>query len=128
MVDLDSAEGAREGTVIGKTHEVQARTWRRFREWCDSVGLIDNYYLENFSRGQRIYLIRAFPMAMCGFWFSGPAYETLTKGTIRGAVSFVASSFRENDRPNPTKDEDGELGQLLSRQYRAFRNKDPNPV
>jgi hypothetical protein len=128
MVDLSAAEAAREGAVTGKTHEDQARAWRRFREWCDSVGLIDDYYLENFSRGQRIRLIGAFAMAMRGGRFSGPAYDTLAEGTIRGAVSFVASSFRENDRPNPTKDEDGELGRLLSRQFRAFRNDDPNPV
>ena len=67
-------------------------------------------------------------MAMRGGRFSGPAYDTLAEGTIRGAVSFVASSFRESYRPNPTKDEDGELGRLLSRQFRAYRNEDPNPV
>ena len=67
-------------------------------------------------------------MAMRGARFSGPSYDTLAEGTVRGAVSYVASSFRENDRPNPTKDEYGELGRLLSRQYRAYRNEDPNPV
>ena len=40
----------------------------------------------------------------------------------------MASTFRENDRPNPTKDDDGELGRLISGQYRALRNDDPNPV
>ena len=116
MADLAAAEAAREGAVTGKTHENQARAWRRFREWCDLVGLIDDYYLENFSRGQRIRLIGAFAMAMHGGRVLGPAYDTLAEGTIRGAVSFVASTFRENDRPNPTKGEDGELGRLLSRQ------------
>jgi len=67
-------------------------------------------------------------MAMRKARFSGPAYDTLAEGTVRSAISYVASSFRDNDRPNPTKDEDGELGRLLSRQYRAFRNEDPNPV
>jgi len=60
--------------------------------------------------------------------FSGPAYDTLAEGTIRNSVSFLASSFRENDRPNPTRDEDGELGRLLSRLFRGFKNEDPNPV
>lgn len=59
--------------------------------------------------------------------FSGHAYDTLAEGTIRNTISFVASSFRDNDRPNPTRDEDGELGRLLSRLFRAFRNGDPNP-
>ena len=67
-------------------------------------------------------------MAMRGGRFSGPAYDTLVEGTMRGAVSYVAQTFRDNDRPNPMKDEDGELGRLLSRLYRAFKNGDPNPV
>ena len=60
--------------------------------------------------------------------FSGPSYDTLAEGTVRGAISFVSQTFRENNRHNPTKDEDGELENFLSRQYRAFNNSDPNPV
>eukprot|EP00956_Cyclotella_meneghiniana_P008127 scaffold10809_cov23-Cyclotella_meneghiniana.AAC.6 len=45
----------------------------------------------------------------------------------RNAVSYVAASFRDNDRRNPTLDEDGELARLLSRQFRAYRNADPPP-
>ena len=57
--------------------------------------------------------------------FSGKAHDTLAEGTIRSAVGYVAQTFREYEHPNPTKDEDGELGRLLSRLFRAFRNKDP---
>ena len=39
----------------------------------------------------------------------------------------MASSFRDNDCSNPTLDEDGNLGRLLSHQFRAFKNKDPAP-
>ena len=60
--------------------------------------------------------------------FSGPSYDTLAEGTVRGAISFVSQTFRENDGQNPTKDDDGELGRALSRQYRAFKNSDPNPA
>ena len=59
--------------------------------------------------------------------FSGPSHGTLVEITIRGAISYVSQTFRENDRPNPTKDEDGELGRVLSRQYRAYKNINPNP-
>ena len=58
--------------------------------------------------------------------FSGPFHGTLVESTIRGAISYVSQAFRENDRPNPTKDEDGELGRALSSQYRAYKNSDPN--
>ena len=60
--------------------------------------------------------------------FSRQNVDSLAEGTIRNSISFLAQTFRENDRPNPTKDEDGELGRFLSRLFRAFRNNDPNPV
>lgn len=128
MADLAAAEAARKGTVTEKTHEDQARAWRRWKEWCDSVGLIDDYLLVHFNRYQQIRLMGAFAMAVRGARFSGPSYDTLAEGTVRGTISFVAQTFRELDRPNPTRDEDGELGRLLSRQFRAYKNEDPNPV
>jgi hypothetical protein len=70
----------------------------------------------------------AFDMALCEARFSGPAYDKMAESTIRGAISFVASTFRENGRSNPTKDQDGKLSRLLSRQYRAFKNDDPSPA
>ena len=67
-------------------------------------------------------------MALHGGQFSGPAYDTLVEGTIRSTILNVAKTFREDNRPNPTQDKDGELRRLLSRQFRAFRNDDPNPI
>eukprot|EP00957_Ditylum_brightwellii_P109126 8324956-Ditylum_brightwellii.AAC.1 len=59
--------------------------------------------------------------------FSGETYDTLAEGTVRGAISYVAQTFKENDHPNPTKDKDSKLGRLLLHQYRAFQNKDKKP-
>ncbi|KAL7467246.1 hypothetical protein ACHAXS_007491 [Conticribra weissflogii] len=67
-------------------------------------------------------------MALRSGRFSGPTHDSLAESTIRNTISFVASSFREQDRPNPTRDEDGELSRLLSQQFRAFKNNDPNPT
>jgi hypothetical protein len=70
----------------------------------------------------------AFAMALREGRFSRPAHDSLVEGTIRITISYVAQTFRfrENDRSNPTKDEDGKLGRLLSRLYRSFRkNRDP---
>ena len=66
-------------------------------------------------------------MAMREGRVSRQSHGPLPESTIRGAISHVSSSFRDNDRPNPTKDEDSDLGRILSRLFRAFRNKDPNP-
>eukprot|EP00957_Ditylum_brightwellii_P093050 7084797-Ditylum_brightwellii.AAC.1 len=69
----------------------------------------------------------AFVIALNKGRFSGETYDTLAESTVKGTISYVARTFQENDRPNPTKDEDGELGRLLLCQYRAFKNRDKKP-
>ena len=73
-------------------------------------------------------IIGALAMALGGGQFLGPAYDSLVEGTIQSAISYVSLGLRENDKPNPTKDEDGDLGRLLSRLFQVSRNTDPNPI
>ena len=40
----------------------------------------------------------------------------------------MAQTFRDNGKSNPTKDDGGKLGRILSSQYRAFKSNDPPPV
>ena len=68
----------------------------------------------------------AFATALREGRFSNTAHGTFAESTVTGAISHVSSTFRENNQSNPTKDEDRELGILLSCQYRSFRNGDPN--
>ena len=82
-------------------------------------------FLDGFDRANKIKLMGAFAMALREGRYSGPAHDTLVEGTIRNAISYVAQTFREEGRPNPTRDDDGELGRLLSRLYRSFKNRDP---
>ena len=128
MADLIAAAAASEGAVTGGTHESQARSWRRFTEYLDSIGLRHDHYLDSFTRPQQHKIMCAFAMAMRQARFSGPAYDKLAEGTIRGTISNVCSSFRDSGRLNPTKDDDGQLSFILSRLFRAFRNEDPNEV
>lgn len=87
MVDLTSVEAACGGSVTGqKTHEDQSWAFRRFREYLDSVGLAEYYFLTNFTKGQSIKILGAFAMAMCDGGFSRPAYDTLVESTIIGAI------------------------------------------
>jgi hypothetical protein len=57
--------------------------------------------------------------------FLGPSHNTLAVGTIQNSISDVCATFRENGRPNPTKDDDLQLSFLLHRQFRAYKNADP---
>ena len=96
-------------------------------KYCESVGIEDNVYLEGFSRPNRIRLMGAFAMDMREGQFSRRSHGPLAESLIRGAISFVSLFFRDNDRPNPTKDEDGDLRSVLSRLFWALRNKHSNP-
>ena len=125
MADLSAAEAACQDAVTRTTHENQARAWRRWKVYANSIGITDDFYLDGLDRHGRIKLMGAFAMALREGRFSGSAHAPLVESTIRNTISYVAQTFRENDRSNPTKDEDGELGRLLSRLYRSFRNRDP---
>ena len=54
---------------------------------------------------------------LCAMWarFSGPSYDRLAEGTIRNSISDICSTFRENGRPNPAKDNDMQLSFVLYR-------------
>ncbi len=118
-------ETAHEGAVTGSTHENQAWSWQQFSKYLNSIGLGHDLYLESFTRSQRNKIIGAFAMALRQGRYSGKAYDTLASGTIRNTISDISSTFRENGRPNPTKDEDLQLSFILQQQCRAFKNADP---
>ena len=102
-------------------------TWMRWEEYLNSVGVRDDTFLESLSKGQRIRMCGAFAMALREGRFSGPSHGTLVESTMKSALGYVAQTFRDNDQPNPTHDKDHQLGCLLTKQYRAFKNKDPPP-
>jgi hypothetical protein len=65
--------------------------------YLDSVGLIDDYFLDSFSRAQQIRLVGAFLQALRQGRFSGPSYESLAGTTIDNALSSLVQTFRNND-------------------------------
>ena len=125
LANLSAAETARKRAVTGATHEEQARAWKRWCEFADESGFGHNILLDGLTKPNRAELLGGFAEALRSGKFSGPSIETLAEVTIRNAISYVAATFRDKGRPNPTLDEDGELARILSRQFRAYRNTDP---
>ena len=64
MADLASATAARQTAVGGNTLDNETRAWNRFSEYCKSIGLGDNLFLEDMSRTHRIEIIGGFAMAV----------------------------------------------------------------
>jgi hypothetical protein len=125
VADIVAAETSREGAVTGGTHENQARSWRRFSQYLESIGLGHDIFLDSFTRSQRNKILGAFALALREGRFSRASHDTLAVGTIRNSILDVCATFRENGRPNPTKDNDLQLSFLLHRQFRAYKNADP---
>jgi hypothetical protein len=125
VADCVAAQIAREGAVERGTHEKQARSWRRWEKYLQSIGLKDDVYLEQFSREQRHTLIGAFAVAVREARFSRKSHGQLAANTVGGTIQYLSASFREHGYPNPTLNEDGQLAWILQQEFRAFKNKDP---
>ncbi len=124
LADITSATLAREKAVTGGTHDDESRAWRRWSEYCASIGLHDTY-MDDLNKQDRVIVVGAFAMALRTGRFSRERHEPLAEGTVRNTISAVVQTFRATGRENPTRDIDNELSVLLSRQFRAYRNEDP---
>jgi hypothetical protein len=125
VADCIAASIAREQAVERGTHEKQTRVWKRWQEYTKSIRIRDDDYLEFFSREDRHILIGAFALALREARFSKLPHEQLAAGTVRDSIQYFCTTFRENGHPNPTFDKDGKLAFILQREFRSFKNSDP---
>ena len=63
--------------------------WARWEQYCESIGLEDDVYLDEFSNPNRIRLMGAVAMAMREGIFSRQSHGPLTESTIRGTISLL---------------------------------------
>jgi hypothetical protein len=64
MADLTSATAARQTAVGGNTLNNETRAWNRYSEYCQSIGLGDNLFLEDVSQTHQIEIIGGFAVAV----------------------------------------------------------------
>jgi hypothetical protein len=57
--------------------------------------------------------------------FSRASHERLAAGTVKDTVQYVCATFRENGYPNPSIDNDSLPAYILQREFRSFKNTDP---
>jgi hypothetical protein len=57
--------------------------------------------------------------------FSRASHEQLAAGTVKDTMQYVWATFRENGYPNPSIDNDGLPAFILQREFRSFKNTDP---
>ena len=128
MADLASATAARQTAVGGNTLDNETRAWNRYSEYCRSIGLGDNLFLEDMSRTHRIEIIGSFAVAIRQGQFSRPCDAPLAESTVSNTINHVAAVFRENGYDDPQRDAERNVARLLRRQLRLYKKDDPKEV
>ncbi len=125
MADLAAASAAAEEGVGGGTHENDTWAWARYTQYCDSVSIDRNYFLDGMPRQHKLAIIGAFTVAIRKGRFSRQSDAPLAKNTVSNTVNAVAATFRENGREDPHRDAERHVGRLLQRQLRSYSRNDP---
>ena len=124
MADLAAALVAAEEGVGGGTHENDTRAWARYTQYCDSIGLNGNHFLDGMPRQHKLAIMGAFAVAIREGQFLRQSDAPLAKTTVSNTVNAVAATFRENGREDPHRDAERHVGRLLQRQLRSYSRND----
>jgi len=104
MADLASATAARQTAVGGNTLDNKTWAWNHYSEYCQSIGLGDNLFLEDMSRTHQIKIIGGFAVAVCQGRFCQPRDAPLAESAVSDTLNHVAAVFRENGHDDPKRD------------------------
>jgi hypothetical protein len=128
MADLATAMAARQTVVGGNTLDNKTWVWNCYSEYCQSIGLGDNLFLEDMSRTHRIKIVGGFAVAVHQGRFSQPRDAPLAESTGSDTLNHVAAVFRENGHDDPKRDAERNVAQLIWRQLRSYKKDDPKEV
>jgi hypothetical protein len=123
MADLSAAFAAHQAAVGGGTHEDDARSWNCYVEYCDSIGLGGNYFLDGMHRQHQIEIMGAFAVAVRQGQFLWQGDDPLAKSTFSNTINAVAAAFRDNGQEDPHKDAERNVSQLVQWQLRSYKKR-----
>jgi hypothetical protein len=119
---------SRQTAVGGNTLDNETWAWNRYSEYCRSIGLGDNLFLEDMSRTHRIEIIGSFAVAVRQGQFSQPHDAPLAESTVSDTLNHLAAVFRENGHDDPKRDAERNVARLLRRQLRSYKKDNPKEV
>jgi hypothetical protein len=96
MTDLSTALAACQAAVGGGTHKNNAWSWNHYVEYCDSIGLGGNYFLDGMPRQHQIEIMGVFAVAVLQGQFLQQGDGPQAKKTVSNTINAVAAAFREN--------------------------------
>jgi len=113
--DLSAAILSANNAVVQGTTEKQLRAWRRYKDYLTSIGVHEDFFLENFDRGQRHKILAAFCQSVREGRFGAKPPKPLKADSVRATLDCVAQAYKLADRADPRLDADGKLAFLLQR-------------
>jgi hypothetical protein len=88
MADFHTAAAVHKHAIMEVTHNGGSQAWRRWEQYCKSVGC-DDIYMNGLARQEKIFMLSAFAMAVRSGRFLGEMLNTLAEGTVRSTISHV---------------------------------------
>ena len=82
LADIAAAESTMQGAVVETTNKKQALAWSRFKVYLNSIGIIDDDYMDNFNKHQKQKILSAF----CNAIREGRLLPKQNKSTKAGSV------------------------------------------
>jgi hypothetical protein len=128
LADLSSAKAAFQGGVVQRTNEKQALAWIRYSLYLLSIGISDDPFLEQFSKGQRHRILGAFASALREGRFFTSKLTTLRSDSVCSALDCISQNFKLADKPDPRLDNDGNIAFFSQRQLQCYKSLDPGEV
>jgi len=124
MTDLIAAESTRKGAVVEGTNAKFALAWKHYKSYLISIGINNNWYLNNFSREKKIRLLGAFCNVIREGQLHSKSLRTNKSESVRAILDNVSQAFKLAGRSDPRLDRDGKFAFVLQRQLRGYRSSD----
>jgi hypothetical protein len=125
LADLSSAKSAMQGGVVQRTNKKQALAWQGYPIYLLSIGISDDPFLEQFSKGQRHKILGAFVSALREGRFSTKKSTMIRSDSIQAALDCISQTFKLADKPDPRLNNNGNIAFFLQRQLQGYKSLDP---
>jgi hypothetical protein len=118
--------------AMPSTDKKQTLVWNRWITYLGTVRRADDPFLDSLNATKDLeklkpVVVSAFAQALRTGQLQTKGRKSVVAGTVQDNIGSLVQTFRSNKRKDPTRDSDGRLSAILSRQYAGFKSQDPAP-
>ena len=101
LADITTADATRQWAVQRGTHADHACSWSCWEQYCSSIGLGNDLFLDTITKQQRPHIIGAFGSAIQEGQYLQKNAAPLASLSVQSAISHVAVAFRQHGKGTP---------------------------